>query len=79
LCHQKFNDHTQLAQHYADTHAEESIAEKKDGNITQPKEIQVVKFSIEVFIRLFNLAKSSGRNCPMETTIYRIGRKSNFM
>jgi hypothetical protein len=42
LCHQKFNDHTKLAQHYTDTHANESVIKSKDTNITQQDEIQVV-------------------------------------
>ena len=32
MCHQKFNDHTQLAQHYTDTHAQEPAVEKPITN-----------------------------------------------
>ncbi|CAF1214300.1 unnamed protein product [Adineta ricciae] len=44
ICHQKFNDHTQLAQHYTDTHAQEPVVEKPTTNghemITKRDEIE---------------------------------------
>ncbi|UJR21600.1 hypothetical protein I4U23_024682 [Adineta vaga] len=36
ICHQKFTDHTELAQHYTDTHAQESVTEKETFNDFKP-------------------------------------------
>ncbi len=41
ICHQKFDDHTDLALHYTQTHAQESKIEKENKNGDKNEEIQV--------------------------------------
>jgi predicted HNH restriction endonuclease len=47
ICHTKFNDQTELAQHYTKVHAQEPITGSEDThstkNVTAQKEIQVEK------------------------------------